>query len=325
MSSSLSINTTVCAIQEHRAVEFIRKMRGGCQAHLLEVDNGRRYVVKFSNNPQGRRTLVNEWLGHRIAGYLRLRTPDAALIRCTRPFLDLNPDVDIQYVNFHGRPCLGPHFGSLYPDTPKEVAIYDIFPSRLMQDVVNLGDFAGMLAVDKWLGNADARQAIFHAAPDADRRSESASENSAGRRYVVEMIDFGQIFNGERWDFVDSPLLGFYRDPAVYAEVDYQRHVEPWIDKVRQFPEDELLRIAAEIPDSWIGKDRSAFEHLLGRLLRRRARIGDLMQDHVRPRAFLAQAKLDCAVTPLAVRKSVCSSATSSAESSILRAERAAG
>src|ERR1035438_6617674 len=42
------------------AVRHVRKMRGGAQAHLLEADDGKWYVVKFRNNPQHRRVLVNE-------------------------------------------------------------------------------------------------------------------------------------------------------------------------------------------------------------------------------------------------------------------------
>jgi hypothetical protein len=44
------------------AVRHVRKMRGGAQAHLLEADDGHWYVVKFRNNPQHRRILVNERL-----------------------------------------------------------------------------------------------------------------------------------------------------------------------------------------------------------------------------------------------------------------------
>ena len=37
------------------AVRLIRKLRVGAQAHLMECDDGRFYVVKFRNNPQHRR------------------------------------------------------------------------------------------------------------------------------------------------------------------------------------------------------------------------------------------------------------------------------
>jgi hypothetical protein len=42
------------------ACRLIRKMRGGAQAHLIQAADGHHYVVKFLNNPQHRRILVNE-------------------------------------------------------------------------------------------------------------------------------------------------------------------------------------------------------------------------------------------------------------------------
>ena len=58
------------------AKRLIRKMRGGAQAHLLECDDGHFYVVKFRNNPQHRRVLINEWLASAFLNYLRISTPE---------------------------------------------------------------------------------------------------------------------------------------------------------------------------------------------------------------------------------------------------------
>jgi len=58
-------------------------MRGGAQAHLLEADDGKWYVVKFRNNPQHRRVLVNEALCATLLRYLRIAAPQTAL--CRRP------------------------------------------------------------------------------------------------------------------------------------------------------------------------------------------------------------------------------------------------
>ena len=67
------------------AVRHIRKMRGGAQSHLLEADDGHWYVVKFRNNPQHRRILVNELLA---SVFLRLsqnlRPADRAAARQRR-------------------------------------------------------------------------------------------------------------------------------------------------------------------------------------------------------------------------------------------------
>jgi hypothetical protein len=53
-----------------RALEQIRRMRGGAQSHLMRCDDGGYCVVKFQNNPQHKSVLVNELLGTRLAGRL---------------------------------------------------------------------------------------------------------------------------------------------------------------------------------------------------------------------------------------------------------------
>ncbi|HKN23458.1 MAG TPA: HipA family kinase [Candidatus Acidoferrum sp.] len=57
-----------------RAFEQIPRMRGGAQAHLMRCSDENYYVVKFQNNPQHRRVLVNEMLGTRLASRLGLPT-----------------------------------------------------------------------------------------------------------------------------------------------------------------------------------------------------------------------------------------------------------
>jgi len=43
------------------AIEQIRRMRGGAQSQLMRCSDENYYVVKFQNNPQHRRILVNEF------------------------------------------------------------------------------------------------------------------------------------------------------------------------------------------------------------------------------------------------------------------------
>ena len=49
------------------AVQHVRRMRGGAQAHLMRADDGHFYVVKFQNNPQRLRVLANEVRTARMA------------------------------------------------------------------------------------------------------------------------------------------------------------------------------------------------------------------------------------------------------------------
>ena len=78
------------------AHRLTRKMRGGAQAHLIEASDGHSYVVKFHNNPQHRRILVNEWIASTFLHYLDIAAPETAMVELTQEFLAATPDVHIQ-------------------------------------------------------------------------------------------------------------------------------------------------------------------------------------------------------------------------------------
>ncbi len=69
----------------------IRRMRGGAQAHLIEADDGHFYVVKFKNNPQHRRILVNELVAGVFLRFLKLAAPETVLVRVPAEFLEQYP------------------------------------------------------------------------------------------------------------------------------------------------------------------------------------------------------------------------------------------
>ena len=85
----------------------IRKLRGGAQSYLVECDDGRFYIVKFRNNPQHRRILVNEWIASVFLKYLQISCPQTAIVNLSEPFLEANPDVHIQLGNSRIQPGAG--------------------------------------------------------------------------------------------------------------------------------------------------------------------------------------------------------------------------
>jgi hypothetical protein len=280
------------------ARRFIRKMRGGAQAHLLEASDGHFYVVKFRNNPQHRRILINEWISSVFLDYLGLAAPRAAIVRVSESFLEQNPEVHFQAGT--GRIAVEPgwHFGSRYPGDPARTVVYDFLPDSLIERVENLADFRGVLAFDKWMGNADARQAIFFRARLREfLPSGSASSQRLG--FVAQMIDNGYVFEGPHWRLSEAPLQGLYFRPLVYRSVRDLADFEPWLDRIRHFPEEVVDQAVKQIPESWFegsrsegsrvgesqpkgggpGSDREALESLLDRLLRRRNRVPDLIAD----------------------------------------------
>src|SRR6266404_6260426 len=102
-------------INAHR---HIRKMRGGAQSHLIEGDDGCFYVVKFVNNPQHRRILINELVSSVFLKYLQISTPDTAMIAISSEFLKENPQVSFELGTRSIPVSVGRHFGSKFPGDP---------------------------------------------------------------------------------------------------------------------------------------------------------------------------------------------------------------
>jgi HipA-like protein len=255
------------------AVRHLRKMRGGAQAHLLEADDGHWYVVKFRNNPQHRRILVNEALSAALLNYLKISAPETALIQVSAPFLAANPECCLQLGTRRIEVEPGWQFGSRFPGDPARLAVYDFLPDALLPQVVNLADFRAILVFDKWTGNADGRQSVFY-------RAMVRSADSAGRRagFVARMIDHGYTFNGPNWDFPESALQGLYARRLVYDGVRSLADFQPWLDQVVHFPEEVIDRAWKGIPADWVEGEEDAFDRLLEQLWARRRLLPALLE-----------------------------------------------
>ncbi len=266
-----------------RALRHIRKMRGGAQAHLLACDDRHWYVVKFSNNPQHRRILVNEWIAALFLDYLRIATPAVEIVDITPEFLAGNSEVHFQLGTRLIDVEPGWHFGSRYPGDPTTLAVYDFLPDPLLDKVVNRNDFLGAVAFDKWMGNADARQTIFFRARLRDWLPDSG-EHPLKAGFLTQLIDNGFVFNGPDWSFADSPLLGLYFRQQIYAGVRGLADFEPWIERIVNFPDSVVDRARRGIPPQWIEGDEDPLDELLDRLMRRRRRVPDLITEMVADR-----------------------------------------
>jgi len=144
-----------------RALEQIRRMRGGTQSHLMRCDGGGYYVVKFQNNPQHTRVLVNELLGTRLAARLGLPTTPVAIISVSEDLIRLTPDLCMEMPRAR-IPCrAGLQFGSRYPGDPHRLTLLDFLPDKQLMEVENLHQFPGMLVFDKWTCNTNGRQTLF--------------------------------------------------------------------------------------------------------------------------------------------------------------------
>jgi hypothetical protein len=247
------------------ALEHIRRMRGGAQAHLMRCSDSFYYVVKFQNNPQHPRILANELLGTQLAARLGLLTPPVAVIEVPQRLIDSTADLVMQ-VGATRTPCrAGLHFGSRYPGNPAEVTVEDFLPDGGLRNIDNITDFLGMLVFDKWTCNTNGRQVIFFLEPGRSN-------------YQALMIDQGFCFNAGDWSFPDAPLRGLYARHRVYESVRGMKSFEPWLERLKkQITERVLDDVDKRIPPQWYDFDQEALFHLLERLYRRRKQVADLI------------------------------------------------
>jgi hypothetical protein len=133
----------------------------------------------------------------------------------------------------------------------------------MLNKVTGIAAFAGVLALDKWVTNADGRQCVFY------RRAHQ-------RKYRVSFIDHGYCFNAGEWTFVDSPLRGVYARNFVYESVTGWQSFEPWLSRIERLKLEDIFAIADEIPCEWYG-DRDDLERLANQLHRRRNDVRGLI------------------------------------------------
>jgi hypothetical protein len=172
------------------AIQHIRRMRGGAQAHLLLCSDNHFYVVKFRNNPQHQRILANELFATRLAGWAGLPVPATEVVEVCEWLVGHTPGLHIQLAHDVIKCEPGLRFGSRYVVNPHGGQVFDYIPVEMLDRVRNLETFAGMLVMDKWMGNADGRQVAFW-------------RTLRERKYTATFIDQGYCFNAEEWTFPD--------------------------------------------------------------------------------------------------------------------------
>lgn len=246
------------------AVQHVRRMRGGAQGQLMLGSDGQVYVVKFQNNPQHVRVLANELLATRLAVAAGLSAPHTELVHVSPWLVENTPELEMDFGRRRERCTPGLQFGSRFVGGLMPGQVVDFLPEDQLGEVKNSEEFAGILALDKWTGNANGRQAVF-------------TRKQRERRYKAVFIDFGYCFHAGDWRFEDSPLRGVYYRNSVYREVTGWESFEPWLSRMEAMPEETAWAAANEIPPAWYGGDVAEMEALVEKLLARRTRIRELI------------------------------------------------
>jgi hypothetical protein len=246
------------------AVQHVRRMRGGAQAHLMRADDGHFYVVKFQNNPQHLRVLANELLATRLAETVGLPVPVTEVVEVREWLIDNTLELHMDLSGISSRCQPGLQFGARYVCDPAEGQVFDYLPESMLPKVKNLATFAGMLVADKWLGNANGRQAVFW-------------KKTQERKYTATFIDQGYCFNAGEWTFPDSALRGVYARNFVYQAVSGWESFEPWLGRIETLAPAVIHEIAGAVPPEWTDNDWGEMERLVKTIVERRSKVRELI------------------------------------------------
>lgn len=246
------------------AIQHIRRMRGGAQGHLMLGADGNAYVVKFQNNPQHLRVLVNELMATKLAVAIGLTAPACDVVEVTDWLIENTAELDLDLGSRRERCRPGHSFGSRLIGGLMPGHLLDYLPEEQLAEVRNLEEFAGVLSLDKWTCNTNGRQAVF-------------SRKQREKKYTATFIDYGYCFNAGEWIYRDSPLRGVYGRNDVYRCVTGWESFDPWLSRIETLKPEMVWAIAETVPPEWYEGKISELEALVEQLIVRRSRVRELI------------------------------------------------
>jgi hypothetical protein len=225
------------SLLEDRAflLNFVRKLRGGSQPVLAEASDGRLYVVKFTNNPQGPNLPFNESIGTELYRRAHLAVPPWRTLRVNRAFIEENPSCWFETPKGRLRPQEGVCFASLYLGSENS-RILEMLPKSSFKRVRNLDDFWLAWFIDICAHHADPRQAIFYP--------------TIRNEHNAIFIDHGHMFGGPNGDQHVPIEASRYLDRRIYPCIG-DDEVKRLSRKALGLDHDRIWRDAQILPVEW--------------------------------------------------------------------------
>lgn len=221
-------------------LEIKNKLGNGCTVpYVVWCDNGKTYVVKFPGNPQGKKTLINEYIASRLCDYLELPILPYTLINIEQQNYKDEMNNEIELIE-------GTAFGTEYDENA-----LPILNSGMISSASNNYDAIKILIFDLLIGNYD-------------RNRGNLLINSVNKKII--MIDHSHIFGlGTLWDKYQLPRLieekfsitdlnefNFQNiKNSLKIDETFYKELNRFIEKVKNINKDFIENIINDVPIDW--------------------------------------------------------------------------
>lgn len=227
---------------DHRTVRRVLGPMGHGRSRplLVESFDGSRFVLKYKNNRQGLRVLVNEYVATQLAPVLGAPCPPSEILDLPHELIAV---ADLRVPNSTELVAGGLSFGSVYMDQA-----FDSPPVPLMEGVENRHQAAGAIVLDTWTLNGDRTRnpgnIIAYPVPGATST------------YRFAVIDQGHCFTGPGWTqgslerAVDCTALQG-NNPILKPGVAGRVSFEPFLVRLESMEESHIRSVIERVPEEW--------------------------------------------------------------------------
>jgi hypothetical protein len=219
------------------------RIPNGCtKPYYLLCDDGEQYAVKFKENPESCRVLINEFVCAELAQLLDLPLAEPKFIYLDESFVE---DHGAQIsVHVGEEITTGTHFG-----TQKVKKAFQIFNSQMIEEAVNINCVPEIILFDHLICNKD-------------RDSNGGNLLFDHNTKQIVLIDHTHAFDlGPLWNAIElkrrvnEPFFALNAHGFVYKKlVPFVRGNNPFatiLDKMLSLNDDDLWHIINNIPSEW--------------------------------------------------------------------------
>lgn len=240
---------------------------GSTKPYYIICENGDTYAVKFQQNPQGIKAIINEYICSELAKILFLPIPEPALINITKEFLDVFGEKLSNFIGETIQPGL--HFG-----TKKIKKVFTITSTKMIEEAVNLNVISELFIFDLFICNKDR-----------DSNGGNLLFDKGKNEIVIldhtHVFDLGTIWSASQLNIrIGKPFEILNPDGFVYKKlIPYIEGRNPFdtiLDKLTRMTKEQVWHIINNVPEEWLLNDEEK-ESLLSYLLDRKDRINETL------------------------------------------------